>query len=68
MKIEYKQLVNLGLSKMALDFYTNTDPLTIHRNDDGSYSVAGCVEFTSANDSEFIADMESFAAAFVEEE
>lgn len=44
MKIEYRDLVAMGATKMQLETYSNTDPFTIRLDDDGTYSTTGAVE------------------------
>lgn len=44
MKIEYRDLVAMGATEKQLETYSNTDPLTITQDDDGTYSTTGAVE------------------------
>ena len=44
MKIYGNDKTNLVLSDKAFEVYSNTDPLKIIEEDDGTYSMTGCIE------------------------
>ena len=65
-QIEWRELRIIGCSQKALDFYSNTDPLAIYKNDDGTYSIAGCFECTAEDGAGLCDVLDSFADAVSE--
>ena len=58
-KLEYAALAKLGATKEQLNIYSNTDPLDIYINDDGTYSVMGAIEACEITESDLLGLLDS---------
>ena len=58
-KLEYAALAKLGATKEQLNIYSNTDPLDIYINDDGTYSVTGAIEACEITESDLLGLVDS---------
>lgn len=55
-KIESRELEQLGVSENGINYYDNTDPISIYENHDGSYSVEGA----DARECDSVSDLVDF--------
>ena len=60
------QNTNLVLTKKADKFYSETDPLNIFENEDGTYRTTGFLEATFENAAGLNAALEDMADSFSE--
>ena len=68
MKIEYRDLLAMGATKRQLEAYSNTEPLTIQQDEEGTYSMTGAVFEASGMTAEEVLDtLEVFGASWDEE-
>ena len=58
-KLEYAALAKLGATKEQLNIYSNTDPLDIYINGDGTYSVTGVIEAREITGSDLLGLLDS---------
>lgn len=61
MKIYGNEKTNLTLTDKAFEVYSNTDPLKIIEEDDGTYSMTGCFERYGMSAEQVNSVLESFA-------
>ena len=59
MKIYGDEKTNLTLTDKAFEVYSNTDPLKIIEEDDGTYSMTGCIERFGMTEDQVNAVLES---------
>lgn len=67
MKLEYRDLLNLGATERQLEAYSNTDPLTITQGKDGFYSISGALEATALTADQVLAVLDGLRDSWDEE-
>lgn len=65
-RIEWRDLMIMGLSEKALDLYSNTDPLNIYKTSNG-FKVTGAFEFSCETEAALIEFLEDVTEMCLEE-
>ena len=67
MKIEYRQLLQMGATERRLEAYSNTDPLTIQQDEDETYSMTGAIVASGMTAEQVLEALEGLRASWDEE-